>query len=191
MDNIHDLDRQGIGRRIGQVRRKAGLTHIEFASKLNTLVMVSEIAEHGIRELTGRTAAPIDISMKELLELLKMISRVYNVPLEWLMHGNGTARELNAYAKPSPEEMTLFLPVTISGDSLVEEMNRTLSLVEKDEIRAAERNALHREYLHSILHKLYFYEQFAGSSELAETAKLARRRMRDAVAECRAGIVTE
>ena len=61
MENRRAMDRMAIGRRIGQVRRKAGLSHIEFARKLHTLVLIAEIAEHGIKKADGETTREINI----------------------------------------------------------------------------------------------------------------------------------
>lgn len=154
-------------------------------------MLVAEIAEYGIREKDGGGAGTINISLKDLLSLLQMISQNYDVSMDWLMYGKGAERGLNAYAKPPRDELTLFLPVTISGDSLVDEMTRTLALVDADESRAEERAELHRDYLQSILQKLYFYEQYAAASKLSGSVKLARKRIMDVVKKCRSGSNTK
>ena len=118
------------------------------------------------------------------MDMLRTISHMFNVPMDWLMYGKGSERELNAYAAPAKDELTLYLPVTISSNSLVDEMTRTLALVDARPNREDERTEVHRECLQAIIKKLYFYEQYAANSKLVSYANSARKRMMEAVRKC-------
>lgn len=145
MDEMRKMEREVIGKRIGQVRGREGLSMIEFAKRLQTPVMTVEIAEHGIIKGKNVFAELIDITDKELIRLLSMISRAFNVPMEWLRYGRGDDAELEKYAKPPKEEMTLYIPVTITAKGLVDEMKRTLLLIDQSPFHNEERAALQSE----------------------------------------------
>lgn len=181
MENKRDPDRKAIGKRIGQIRRRAGLSPIEFADRLQIPVLIMEIAEHGVKEADNASHGPFHIPTQDLMRLLKRISRQFHVPMDWLRYGENPPAGLDEYVIPSKEELTLYLPVTISGPSLVAEMNRTLILVDPSPRLDAERTEIHREYLDNILQKHCFFRQYVIDAGIAESADLARRQMLEAL----------
>jgi transcriptional regulator with XRE-family HTH domain len=181
MDANRPLNREAIGKRIGQVRKKAGLTQNEFAKRLQTPVMITEIAEHGIRLADGTVSESINISAKQFVQLLESISSVYNVPLDWLMHDEGAALETDKSASPNDEELTLYLPVTICEKSLVDEMNEALILMRINLCTPIERIALQRSLMVSIVQKYRLYKQYAKLSGNIQYADSACNRMKDSL----------
>lgn len=175
------LNREAIGKRIGQVRMKAGLTHIEFAKSLHTSALVTDIAEHGIRYADGAIFGSINISPKHFVHLLESISKVYNVPLDWLKYGDGMTFEIDNSVCPNDKELTLYLPVTICGRSLVEEMNDALSLMSMNLCKPSESIAIQQNLMAAIVHKYHLYKQYAKLSGNTQHADTAHNKMMDAL----------
>lgn len=180
MNDEKTLNRAEIGKRIGQIRRKSGLTHCEFSKALHMPAMITEIAEHGIK-YTDESPGPINISIDELIRLLKLISETFHVPLSWLMYGEGMFFDVNKYGSPSYEELTLYLPVTISAQSLSDEMNDALTLMDNNPRRTTERAVLQRSSLEAIIQKFRFYEQHAVHFGKTQHIHTARLKMLDAI----------
>lgn len=181
MDANRPLNREAIGKRIRQVRRKAGLTQNEFAKRLQTPVMLTEIAEHGIRLADGTVSESINISAKQFVQLLESISNVYNVPLDWLMYGENATFETDKSVRTDDEELTLYLPVTICDKSLVDEMNDALILMRINLCTPVERIALQRRLMVSIVQKYRLYKQYTKLSGNIQYADIACKRMRDSL----------
>jgi len=180
MEEKKPLDRGAIGKRIAQVRKKAGLTQIEFARKLQVPVMITEIAEHGIRSADD-VVVPINISIKELVRLLQRISSIFDVPIAWLMYGEGKRLKTSECTIPCREELTLYLPVTICDRSLADEMNEALLLMDMHPSHAEERAVIQRDRLEAIIQKYCLYQQHADCSGSVQCAARARTQMLDAI----------
>jgi len=167
------LNRKAVGKRIGLIRKKAKLTQPEFAKKLNMPVMITEIAEHGIKSDDNANVS-FNLSMSELVRLLKLIADKFNVPIDWLMYGYGkvfNADEISFYAN---DEITLFFPMTISDRSLANEMYDALILMSTNRQYETKRLELQRALLESIVEKYRLYKQhtdYSGNNEYADCAR--------------------
>ena len=180
MNEATSLDQRAIDKRIGLVRKKAKLTQIEFAKKLNLPVMITEIAEHGIRS-DGGSHMQFTLSMDTLMRIIKRISEKFSVPVDWLMYGFGIGITTNDIPFPSNDETTLFLPVTISDRSLANEMYNALILMSANGQYESERLNLQRAMLESIIEKYRLYKQHVDSSGNSEYANSACIRMLDVI----------
>lgn len=180
MNEERPYKRKAVGQRIGQLRRYLALTQIEFAKELNTSVMITEIAEHGIRsDLKDDTA--FDISAGALLRLANQIAARFGVSLDWLMYGYGTAFRESPLPHVKNDEITLFFPMTISDKSLADEMYNALLLMNSSLQYESERLALQRAILESIVEKYRLYRQHADASGNSDCANLACKRMLDVI----------
>lgn len=171
MKDLETINREEIGRRIGNLRRREGLSQAEFAKKLNMPVLVTEIAEHGVRSDMGGDIV-FDLPSNELHHLLKLISEKFDVPLKWLMYGYDILFYLGDIPVPD-DEITLYFPMTISPRSLSCEMNDAMILMNNPRGCEEERLKIQRDILESIVEKSNLYKQhadFIGNKELADLA---------------------
>ena len=180
MNEATSLNQKAIGKRIALVRKKANLTQIEFAKKLDMPVMLTEIAEHGIRSDAGDYVS-FNLSIETLIRILKRISEKFDIPIDWLMYGYGIVFTTNELPLPSNEEATLFLPVTISDKSLANEMYDALILMSANRRYETERLNIQKAMLESIIEKYNLYKQHLDSSGSSEYANLACRQMLDVI----------
>lgn len=176
MNDYQPFDREAIGRRIKTVRKQAKLSQVEFSKKLKTPVMITEIAEHGIKA-DSDAAITFNLSANALVRLLKMISDKFNVSFDWLMYGYDTPGQWEDISPSSNEEITLFLPMTISDRSLASEMNDALIMMSSSRRYETERYDLQKAMLESIVEKYRLYRQYTDSSGGSEHASLACKQM--------------
>jgi len=171
MKDMDTLNREDIGRRIGIIRRREGLSPTELAKALNVPATLTEIAEHGIRSDLQDEMKPT-LPTNELLNLLKLMSEKFEVPLNWLTYGYDVLFYTNDVPAPD-DEVTLFFPVTISPRSLSCEMNDAMILMNNPIGCAEERLSIEKNILESIVEKLHLYQQhesLMGNKELADFA---------------------
>ena len=118
---------------------------------------------------------------------MEKISRTFSVPMDWLLYGKGEAVGLDQGILSSKEEVTMYFPVTISGQSLVDEMNWALTLVVAESHCHAELTVLQREHMESIVQKYNLYEQYADHAQIIRCANAARKRMISSIEKYRCG----
>lgn len=180
MNDRKPFDREAVGWRIGMVRRKARLSQIDFAKKLKIPVMITEIAEHGIKS-DDDAAVSFDLSINALLHLMTQISDKFDVPYDWLMHGNNAPYRADEVPSSLNNEVTLFLPMTISDSSLASEMYDALIMMSTSRQYESERYNLQKAMLESIVEKYRLYRQHTDSSGDKEHANLACRQMLEVI----------
>lgn len=175
MKDLETINREEIGRRIGNIRRREGLSQAEFAKKLNMPVLVTEIAEHGVRSDMGGDIV-FDLPSNELHHLLKLISEKFDVPLKWLMYGYDILFYLGDIPVPD-DEITLYFPMTISPESLSSEMSDAMILMNNPFGHEDERLKIHKDLFESIVEKCNLFNQYADFSGNTELANLAGKKM--------------
>lgn len=139
-----EADYEDMMRRIGCVRRSAGLSQMEFARRLNVPLWNVELAEHGAFMCCGeirRMNIWELLSEREISELLEAVGREFRVPLDWLKYGRGSCGMKDV--SRAADESTFYFPMTLSVRSLEMDMQRlrTLNSIDPDTgLRMAEKD---------------------------------------------------
>lgn len=176
MRQIENKDARDVGKRIGQVRKAKGLSTVAFAQKLSIPVWCVEIAEHGvISEEGGMGEVVLPI---ELGEIVQAVAEGFGVSLDWLHTGEGegiAAAAENAAA----DELTVYMPVTISPESLMDRQEQLLLLVTNDAPRQEERTECELAYVRELFELMHIYRQVMTRQGKEDVYRAANKRLKD------------
>lgn len=172
------MEREAAMKKIGEIRRALGLSHIAFARALNMPAWQIEIAEHGVWVCSN--GEMMRLTLEDLVPELKMDALLKKITQTFRLSEKKLRKAENADMPDACEsvkhELTFYFPLTISLQFLNDELDELLSSLNVESLPHDVRRKLEKDGLENLmLHYRIFFDGMLREGKREAAMEIARK----------------